>query len=151
MNNALRKATRKARCSVSHVTPHQLHTYATEILRGGASLPAVKELLGHTKIDMTLRYTQVSQVDLQRQYKEARAYLANSYKVPTINRTRVQTVHPFVRAIHSLSDAAHLLEMYRRRLDDRRQRLTIGRLLNRLSKISSILKSLPHNPTARKK
>jgi site-specific recombinase XerD len=152
MNNALRKATRKARCSVSHVTPHQLrHTYATEILRGGASLPAVKELLGHTRIDMTLRYTQVSQVDLQRQYKEARANLANSYQVPTLNRTQVQTLHPFVRALHSLSDAAHLLEMYRRRLYDQGQRLTIGQRLNRLSKISSILKSLSHNPTARKK
>jgi site-specific recombinase XerD len=152
MNNALRKATRKARCSVSHVTPHQLrHTYATEILRGGASLPAVKELLGHTKIDMTLRYTQVSQVDLQRQYKEARAYLANSYQVPALNRTRVQTVHPFVRALHSLANTAHLLEMYRRGLDDRRQELTIRRLLNRLSKISSILEALLQKPITRKK
>ena len=79
MNNALRKATRRAHCSVSHFTPHQLrHTYATEILRGGASLPAVKELLGHTKIEMTLLYTQVSQVDLQRQYNEARAYLTGT-------------------------------------------------------------------------
>jgi site-specific recombinase XerD len=152
MNEALKDATRKAHCSVSHVTSHQLrHTYATEILRGGASLPAVKELLGHSKIDMTLRYTQVSQVDLQRQYKEARTYLGNSYQIPTLNRTRVQTVHPFVRILHSLADAAHLLEMYRRRLDDRRQELTIRRLLNRLSKISSVLKSLPRNPTAGQK
>jgi site-specific recombinase XerD len=151
MATALRKAVRKAHCSASRITTHQLrHTFATEILRGGASLPAVKELLGHTKIDMTLRYTQVSQVDLQQQYKEARALLANSYQVPALNRTRAQTIHPFVRVLHSLSDAAHLLEMYRRRLNDRRQEPTIRRLLNRLSKISSILKSLPHNPTARK-
>jgi site-specific recombinase XerD len=152
MNDALREATREAHCSVSHVTSHQLrHTYATEILRGGASLPTVKELLGHSKIDMTLRYTQVSQVDLQRQYKEARTYLAKSYQVPTLNRTRVQNVHPVVPVLHSLADATHLLEMYRRRVDDRLQELTIRRLLNRLSKISSALKSLLRNPTTGKK
>lgn len=152
MATALRKAVRKAHCSVSRITTHQLrHTFATEILRGGASLPAVKELLGHTKLDMTLRYTQVSQVDLQQQYKEARAYLANRYHVPALNSTRVQDIHPFVRALHSLSDAAHLLEMHRRKLDDRRQEPIIRRLLNRLSKISSILKSLPSNKTARNK
>jgi hypothetical protein len=153
MNNALRKATRKAHCSVSHVTPHQLrHTYATEILRGGASLPAVKELLGHTKIEMTLRYTQVSQVDLQRQYEEARAYLANSYQVPTLNRTPKGTVHPLDRALHSLADAAHVLEMYRRHVDGRRQKSAIGRLLNRLAKIRRLVKCLhPQKPTAGKK
>jgi site-specific recombinase XerD len=37
------------------------------MLRGGASLPAVKTLLGHTRIEMTLRYVQVSQVDLERE------------------------------------------------------------------------------------
>jgi site-specific recombinase XerD len=152
MATALRKAVRKAHCSVSRITTHQLrHTFATEILRGGASLPAVKELLGHAKIDMTLRYTQVSQVDLQRQYKEARAYLAKSYQVPAINRTRGQTIHPFVRALHSLSDAAHTLEMHRRGLGDQRQKPTIRRLLNRLSKISRILKSIPRNPSTPEK
>ncbi|HEV8483634.1 MAG TPA: tyrosine-type recombinase/integrase [Blastocatellia bacterium] len=153
MNNALRKATRRAHCSVSHVTPHQLrHTYATEILRGGASLPAVKELLGHTKIEMTLRYTLVSQVDLQRQYNEARAYLANRYQVPRLSTAREETAHPLVRTLHSLTDAAHILEMYRRCLRDRRQKVTIGRLLNRIAKVSRLVRRLePAKPPTEKK
>jgi site-specific recombinase XerD len=143
MNTALRKATRLAHASVAHVTPHQLrHTYATEILRGGASLPAVKELLGHAKIDMTLRYTQVSQVDLQRQYNQARAYLANRYRVPYLESAREETEHPLARTLRCLTAASHAFEMYRRSLRDRRQKVTIRRLLNRLRKILSALKRL---------
>jgi site-specific recombinase XerD len=143
MRNALKKAARKAGCTLPRLTIHQLrHTYATEILRGGASLPAVKELLGHAKIDMTLRYTQVSQVDLQRQYKEARAYLADQYHIPRLDTARQETVHPLVRAVSYLEDAAHLLEMYRRTLRVRRQEITLWRLLNRLAKVSHLLKCL---------
>jgi site-specific recombinase XerD len=60
-------AAREAGCSIQP-TPHQLrHTFATEMLRAGASLPVVKTLLGHNSLDMTMRYVQVSQVDLQRE------------------------------------------------------------------------------------
>lgn len=52
-----------------HVTLHQLrHSYATELLRYGMSLLGLKKLLGHKKITMTLRYTAVTQLDLQRSY-----------------------------------------------------------------------------------
>jgi hypothetical protein len=43
---------------------------------------------------MTLRYTHVSQVDLQRQYNQARAYLANRYRVPYLESAREETEHP---------------------------------------------------------
>ena len=153
MRTALRRAARKAGCSLPNLTSHQLrHTYATEILRGGASLPAVKELLGHTKIEMTLRYTLVSQVDLRRQYNEARAYLANQYPVPNLNRAHEEIEHPLHRTLHSLSDAAHALEMYRRGLRDRRQKASIGRLLNRIAKVSRLVSRLkPAEPTTEKK
>ena len=153
MRTALRRAARKAGCSLPNLTSHQLrHTYATEILRGGASLPAVKELLGHTKIEMTLRYTLVSQVDLRRQYNEARAYLANQYPVPNLNRAHEETEHPLHRTLHSLSDAAHALEMYRRGLRDRCQKASIGRLLNRIAKVSRLVRRLkPAEPPTEKK
>ena len=68
MKNALVAAARHAGCS-SRVTPHRLrHTYATAMLRAGANLVAVKQLLGHKSIEMTLRYLEVSQLDLQREY-----------------------------------------------------------------------------------
>ena len=100
---------------------------------------------------MTLRYTQVSQVDLQRQYKEARAYLADHYHIPRLDTVRQETVHPFVRAVSYLEDAAHLLEMYRRTLHVRRREMTLWRLLNRLAKVSHLLKCLdrPKPPEAK--
>jgi hypothetical protein len=45
------------------------HTCATEMVRLGVSLPALMQLLGHNDIRMTLRYVQVTQQDLQREYE----------------------------------------------------------------------------------
>jgi site-specific recombinase XerD len=143
MNSMLRKATRLAHGSVSHITPHQLrHTFATEMLRGGASLPVVKTLLGHTKIDMTLRYVEVSQVDLQREYSSARANLANLYQLPNHSIPQNKSVHPNVGALDCIADAMHFLEMHRRGLNNSKQQLTIQRLINRLMKVASKLKRL---------
>jgi hypothetical protein len=48
----------RAGCA-AHVTPHRLrHSFATEMLRLGVSLPALMQLLGHKDIRMTLRYVQ---------------------------------------------------------------------------------------------
>ena len=55
-----------------HVTVHMLrHTFATELLRCGMSLPGLMKILGHKKITMTLRYTAVTQLDLQKSYYNA--------------------------------------------------------------------------------
>lgn len=55
------------------VYPHRLrHTYATDLLRNGVSLPGLMRLLGHQSVAMTLRYVDVAPDDL------ARAYLAAS-------------------------------------------------------------------------
>ena len=54
------------------VYPHRLrHTYATELLRHGVSLPGVMKLLGHTNLKMTLRYVEITNVDLGRDYLRA--------------------------------------------------------------------------------
>lgn len=140
---ALRKAVRKAHCSASRTTTHQMrHTFATEMLRGGASLPAVKTLLGHTKIEMTLRYVEVSQVDLQREYSSARANLANLYQLPNHSIPHNKSVHPHVRALECIADATHFLEMHRRTINDSKQQITMQRLINRLTKVSGKLKRL---------
>ncbi len=68
----LAAAAQRARCS-GPATPHRLrHTFAAGMLRLGVSLPALMQLLGHKDIRMTLRYVQVTQQDLQREFHRAR-------------------------------------------------------------------------------
>ncbi len=51
----------------TRIVPHQLrHTYASELIRGGVSVPALMTFLGHKDPGMTMRYVFVAGNDLQR-------------------------------------------------------------------------------------
>ena len=56
----------------SHLSPHTLrHTFATHLLRGGASLRHVQELLGHANIATTQVYTHLSDIQVRQAYDRA--------------------------------------------------------------------------------
>jgi site-specific recombinase XerD len=130
----LKQASIQAGCSAP-IRPHQLrHTYASTMLRAGVSLPAVKELLGHKDIRMTMVYILITQTDLQQQYHLARDKMAGTYALPDISTSAaVEAAIPAVSRL--LSTARHLLEMYRRQLGDTLSQLQIRRLINRLAKV----------------
>ncbi len=74
-----------------NITVHSLrHTCATEMLKGGASIRHVQELLGHASIQTTQIYTHVVQTDLQK----AHARTAPSERRKSVDVPEFNTDHP---------------------------------------------------------
>jgi integrase/recombinase XerD len=66
------KAYAKSANISAHVTPHTLrHSFATHMLRGGAPLRNVQELLGHANISTTQVYTQITADHVREVYERA--------------------------------------------------------------------------------
>ncbi|MFI3294839.1 MAG: tyrosine-type recombinase/integrase [Rikenellaceae bacterium] len=56
----------------SQMTPHSLrHSFATHLMNQDVSLRVVQELLGHSSLSVTQRYTHTSIEDLKREYHKA--------------------------------------------------------------------------------
>jgi integrase len=127
----------------ARIVPHQFrHTYASEMLRAGVSLPAVMKLLGHKSPRMTLEYLEITQQDLQREYRLARSqprHIAPPPRVPS----SISSPRPDLESlIDSLRAAQHVLEMFRRSVAETSARRLLDRLANRLVKIATEAKKL---------
>lgn len=117
------------------IVPHQLrHTYGTEMLRAGVSFAAIIKLLGHKSPHMTLEYLEITQQDLQREFHLALSH--PRHLVPSHTTSSGAPPRPDLSSlIASLIGAQHVLEMYRRNVDDKSARRLLDRLANRILKI----------------
>jgi site-specific recombinase XerD len=132
LREAMAAYAKRAGCADSRpISPHRLrHTWASEMLRCGMSLPVLMQLMGHKDIRMTLRYLKVTQPDLQREFHKARQNTAVAYNVPSISTSA--TTADLAGICKSLTGIRHLLEMYRRQFSDDRIRRRLQRLDRRL-------------------
>lgn len=136
---ALTDNAQHAGCS-GPVSPHRLrHSFASEMIRLGVGLPALMKLLGHKDIRMTLRYVQVTQQDLQREFRKARQQAAHLHQVPALSIPNSIAIAGLPGIHQALTAARHLLEMYRRQVPDEKTRRRITRLDCRLAKIATQL------------
>lgn len=142
LRSALAGAALRAGCS-GPVTAHRLrHTFASEMLRLGVSLPALMQLLGHKDIRMTMRYVQVTQQDLQREFHAARQHAAQPHRFPILSVPNSSPSADFPGIRQALTATRHVLEMYRRQLTDEKTRRTLQRLDRRLLAVDSRLDRL---------
>src|SRR5208337_1896698 len=142
LRSALAQAAQRAGCSTP-ATPHQLrHTYATEMIRLGVSLPALMQLLGHQDIRMTLRYVQVTQQDLQREFHTARRNAAQPHRVPALAVPSTPAAAGLPGIAQALTATRHLLEMYRRQLGSEKTRRKLQRLDRRLLAVATEVEKL---------
>ena len=120
------------------LVPHQLrHSFGTEMIRAGVSLPAVMKLLGHLKPEMTMRYLEVSLLDVEREFHLARSqprHLLPPSRLPASISSPQANLATLLDSLHL---AQHVLEMFRRTFPQGPDRRLLDRLANRLTKIAS--------------
>ena len=148
MRNVIGTISQRAGCSATARLHQMRHTFATAMLRAGVSLPALKELLGHRDIRMTMVYVQVTQTDLQREYHQARQNLSRLHLMPAlpVPPAVLLTTSNIPTVLQSLSATRHLLEMFRRQLTNKKASRNLARLANRLAKIAAELGAFPTDP-----
>jgi integrase len=128
----------------TRIVPHQFrHTYATEMVRAGISLPVLMKLLGHESPKMTMRYVEVSLLDVEHEFQLARLQPRHLVPAPKAPLTSSVT-QDLAGFLASLNSTQHILEMFRRTLPEGLTRASLERLANRLTKIVSEARKLNH-------
>ena len=147
LRHSLAEAARAAGCT-GRVTPHRLrHSFATEMVRLGVSLPALMQMLGHKDVRTTLRYVEVLQLDLQREFHHARQNPVVLHSIPQLplpSRTTAPERVDLVTIRQAIAATRHLLQLFQPQLEAKAQR-KLRRLLQRLLNIDHELERLPKN------
>jgi len=127
----------------TRIVPHQLrHTFGTEMTRAGVSLLAVMKLLGHLTPEMTMRYVEVSLVDLQREFRLAQSQPRHLLPPSRLPASISSPQANLASLLSALLVAQHVLEMFRRTLPSGPDRSLLDHLANRLTKIISETRKL---------
>lgn len=127
------------------VTFHRLrHTYATSLLTGGVSLVSLMKLLGHRRIEMTLRYAKVTPSHLRDEYLKAIKIIEQQSTRQLRNQACLSDgqVHPatLISQAASLITKAALIDP----LPRKNLLLRLQRLQDDLSQINFSQKFKPH-------
>ncbi len=132
MRAAMNRACKRA--DIPYYSIHQLrHTLATSLLNGGASLATVMRILGHKKINMTLRYAKVTQSTVRKQYFDAiNAYIEDYDITPYENDKR--------NPLDVFSDLIRLLEKKRQESKNPKEDNTKVKLIKRLRRLEDDLR-----------
>ncbi len=121
------------------LTTHRLrHSFATSLMNGGMSLLGIMKLLGHRDFRMTLRYTQIVDETVGREYFEAMSRIAERYQLRSGDPTDVVDRDP-VALVQSLiswitknlckeGPSGHKARLLARRLEQARDDLSELRL-----------------------
>jgi len=128
-----------------HPTPHRLrHSLATELLRAGMSLPTLMKFLGHRTIKMTLRYAQVTGIDVQRGYAEAIKNLEERHNLPYI--PELPEKHGNVSGREVIESLLHMLEAaleaYRKDHAKPSEKKKVQRFAERIRRLAEDIKKL---------
>jgi len=107
------------------------------MIRLGVSLPALMKLLRHKTIRMTLRYVQVTQRDLQREFHRARRNAVQLHRMSELSVSSIPSATSDLPGIRrTLATTRHLLEMYRRQRKDEASKRKLQRLAQRLRTVA---------------
>lgn len=80
MRSAINRACNQA--GIPHYSIHQLrHTFATRLIEAGTPLPVVQYLLGHRDITMTMRYTQITQELVRKEFFKANQLTEKEFEI----------------------------------------------------------------------
>jgi hypothetical protein len=113
------------------------------MVRLGVSLPVLMQLLGHKNIHMTLRYVEVAQLDLQREFHRARQNTTCHHAIPQLPLSLAtvpqQVDVPALR--QAIAATRHLFQLLQPQLEDHPRR-KLRRLSERLLKIGHELDHL---------
>lgn len=123
------------------ITFHRFrHTYATSLLTGGVSIVSIMKLLGHKRIEMSLRYAKVTPSHLRNEYLKAMSVLEKQWlgNGNALHNGSLQAVEPssIISQLRAFTDKTANLNNQQKKI-----------LLRRLARLQQTLASISFSQT----